>query len=62
MTNKKAYRAPQLVRVALNQQQAILSVCTVTAMTVQAGGGMNCRTQTNCKRATNTGDSAARPS
>ena len=62
MANKKAYRAPQLVRVELKHEQAILSVCAVTAMTVQAGGGMNCRPQNNCKRANNTGNSAARPS
>ena len=62
MPERKPYSAPQLVRVELNHEQAILSVCTVTAMTVQAGGGMNCRTQTNCKRASAAGDSGARPS
>ena len=62
MRAKKPYSAPQLVRVELNHEQAILSVCAVTAMTVQAGGGMNCRPQNNCKRANFPGNSAARPS
>ena len=62
MRAKKPYSAPQLVRVELNHEQAILSVCTVTAMTVQIGGGMNCRPQNGCKRANLAGDSAARPS
>jgi hypothetical protein len=48
--------------VELNHEQAILSVCTVTAMTVQAGSGMNCRTQNGCKKASAAGDSGARPS
>jgi hypothetical protein len=62
MPERKPYSAPQLVRVELNHEQAILSVCTVTAMTVMAGSGMNCRLQNLCKKATTAGDSAARPS
>ena len=63
MRAKRPYSAPQLVRVALNHEQAILAVCAVTAMTVLNGAsGMSCRPQNNCKRANFPGNSAARPS
>jgi len=62
MTTRKPYRPPQVVRVELNPDQAILSVCSVTAMTMKQGGGTSCRTPNNCKRGNGAGDSVARPS
>ncbi|MGH7180922.1 MAG: hypothetical protein ACREJN_02975 [Nitrospiraceae bacterium] len=59
---KKPYTAPQLFRVDLSPEQAILSACSLMAMTAQNGGGGNCRPQNGCKKAKAAGDSAARPS
>jgi hypothetical protein len=59
---KKPYITPQLFRVELNQEQAILSACSLAANTGQAGGGPNCRPQNRCKRANAVGDAAARAS
>ncbi|MFI5247783.1 MAG: hypothetical protein ACHQWV_04430 [Nitrospirales bacterium] len=61
-STKKPYITPQLFRVELNQEQAILSACSLASNSGQAGGGANCRPQNNCKRAGAAGDSAARPS
>jgi len=40
---KKPYTTPQLFRVELSQEQAILSACSLTAMSAQNGMGGNCR-------------------
>jgi hypothetical protein len=61
-STKKPYIPPQLFRVDLNPDQAILSACSLTAMTTQNGGGGNCRPQNQCKKAKAAGDSAARAS
>jgi hypothetical protein len=61
-STKKPYTTPQLFRVELSQEQAILSACSLTANTGQAGGGANCRPQNQCKRANGAGDSGARAS
>jgi hypothetical protein len=62
MTEKKSYRQPQLFRVELNQEQAILCACSLTASNPMAGGGdILCRAGA-CKRAAGVGDSAMRPS
>ena len=61
MPEKKSYSAPQLVRVELNHEQAILSVCSTTAMTVYAGTTTRCRSN-NCKKASLSGDNAGRRS
>ncbi len=63
MSNKKPYSTPQIYRVALTHEQAILSVCTTPSASNQAGGGAGCRPSNGCKRATaGTWDNAARPS
>jgi hypothetical protein len=61
---KKPYITPQLFRVELNQDQAILSACSLMANTGSNGGGANCRPPTNCKRANGAGgaDAGARAS
>jgi hypothetical protein len=62
MTKKKPYSQPQLFRVALNQEQAILSACSLTASNPMAGGGdVLCRAGA-CKKAAGVGDSGMRPS
>ena len=61
-STKKPYTTPQLFRVALNPEQAILSACSLAANTAQNGGGGNCRPQNSCKKANKAGDSGARPS
>jgi len=63
MTEKKRYSQPQLFRVELNQEQAILSACSLLAMNPMAGGtDLLCRSGA-CKRAGGmTGDSGQRPS
>jgi hypothetical protein len=64
MSDKKPYSPPELYRVELNQEQAILSACSLTATNPMAGGAdVTCRAG-GCKRA-NTGgssDSGMRPS
>ncbi len=59
---KKSYTAPQLFRVVLDQEQAILAACSLMATTVQNVGGNNCRPQIKCKKGNGAGDSAARAS
>lgn len=62
MDNKKPYSWPQLFRVELNQEQAILGLCSLTATNPMAGGGdVRCRPNL-CKKAAGMGDSAMRPS
>ena len=62
MTKKKPYSQPQLFRVELNQEQAILSACSLTTTSATNGGGTACRS--NCKNHSNSsgGDSGPRPS
>lgn len=59
---KNPYITPQLFRIELNQELAILSACSLAANTGQNGGGANCRPQNNCKRGNGSGDDAARAS
>jgi hypothetical protein len=63
-STKKPYVTPQLFRVELSQEQAILSACSLAANSGQAGGGAHCRPTNNCKRANSASgaDSAARAS
>lgn len=64
MTEKKSYSPPQLFRVELNQEQAILSACSLIANNPMAGGmDIRCRAGA-CKKASSAGvgDSAMRPS
>ncbi len=61
MTEKKPYNPPQLFRVELNQEQAILSACSLMATNPMAGGmDITCRSG-GCKRAGSAaGDSGQR--
>jgi hypothetical protein len=63
MLEKKPYSPPQLFRVELNQEQAILSACSLTASSPMAGGmDIRCR-PLSCKRAGGAlGDNGQRPS
>jgi hypothetical protein len=64
MTEKKRYTAPQLFRVELNQEQAILSACSLLASNAMAGGmDVFCRSG-SCKQAGGgaMADSGQRPS
>jgi hypothetical protein len=62
MPDKKPYTPPQVFRVDLNQEQAILSACSLTASNLMAGGAdITCRPGA-CKRAPRGGDSGMRPS
>ncbi len=50
MSEKKPYRAPELYRVELKQEQAILSACSLLSMNPMAGGlDLFCR-MGGCKR------------
>lgn len=63
MTERKPYSQPQLFRIELNQEQAILSACSLTTTSASQGGNGGCRPN-NCKRRNGLGgrDSGARPS
>ncbi len=63
MGHRKTYSSPQLFHVELNQEQAILSACSLTTTSASQGGNGGCRPN-NCKRRNGTGgrDSGARPS
>jgi hypothetical protein len=63
MENKKPYSTPQLFRVELNHEQAIISACSLTAVNVSGSGNARCRPG-GCKNvsAAGGGDSGARTS
>lgn len=63
MTEKKPYSQPQLFRIELNHEQAILSACSLTTTSASQSGNGGCRPN-NCKRHNGLGgrDSGARPS
>lgn len=54
MTEKKPYTAPAIFRVELNQEQAIVTACSLLATNAMNGGGSFCR-QGNCKNASTAG-------
>ena len=54
---KNLYVAPQIIRVELNHEQAILSVCSVSATTLSNGGNSSCRSG-SCKNHTGGGGDA----
>jgi len=64
MSDKKVYVSPQIFRVTLTHEQAILSTCTTPAVNAVAGTGPYCRTANGCKRGTNpsSANNSARPS
>jgi hypothetical protein len=52
MTERKPYSPPVLYEVPLDHEQAILTACSLTTMSVAAGVGMNgCRTSGRCESA-----------
>jgi hypothetical protein len=64
MTEKKSYSQPQLFRVELNQDQAILSSCSLTSANVSGAGNARCQAA-GCKKISASGgggDMAARAS
>lgn len=63
MAEKKPYSPPQLFRVELNQEQAILSACSLTAANASGSGNARCRPG-GCKNvsAAGGGDNGARAS
>lgn len=67
MSNKRPYTPPQVFRVELNHEQAILSTCSTTAANAMAGGGSASCRSTACKTDGNipdgmTRDAGPRPS
>lgn len=46
---KKPYEAPQIVRVQLNPEQAVLSACAVSASTLTSNLNVTCNLAKNCK-------------
>ena len=66
MDDKKPYSLPQLFRVELNQEQAILSACSLSTTSANQGGNGGCRPNSagGCKRRNmvNNTDSGIRPS
>lgn len=62
MTEKKPYIPPQLFRVELNHEQAILSACSLMATNPMSGGlDLFCRSG-GCKKDGRRGNSTQRPS
>ena len=52
MTEKKPYSPPQLYEVTLDQEQAILTACSLTTNSIAAGVGTNgCRVNGRCESA-----------
>ena len=52
MTEKKTFSTPVLYEVPLDHEQAILTACSLTTMSIAAGVGMNgCRTSGRCETA-----------
>lgn len=66
MDRKQPYSPPQLFRVELNQEQAILSACSLMTTSANQGGNGGCRPSgpNACKRRNGAGqrDSGARAS
>ena len=48
-TERLPYRAPQVTRVVLKREQAILSQCTLAWTTMQASALVTCRTRNGCR-------------
>lgn len=52
MTEKRTYSTPVLYEVPLDHEQAILTACSLTTMSVAAGIGVNgCRVSGRCESA-----------
>ena len=55
MDNKKTYSPPQLFRVELNQEQAILSACSLLTASGVSGVNNGCRSNGVCEGPPNNG-------
>ena len=63
MSEKKPYSTPQLFRVDLNHEQAILSACSLlTTALIDGAAGQSCRANCKSKMQAGGGDSSARAS
>jgi hypothetical protein len=64
MPEKKPYIPPQIFRVELNQEQAILATCSNTVASASNNGTRRCRTAApQCRRSgTTSGTSGSPPS
>jgi hypothetical protein len=69
MIEKKTYSAPQLFRIELNQEQAILSACSLATTSAAQGAASGCMPRSliilsGCKKSNITlgSDSGPRPS
>jgi hypothetical protein len=61
-SEKKPYQSPKIYQVELNQEQAILTTCSVGVTNVSTSANRGCIAGT-CKRGGNAGrDSASHPS
>ena len=61
MSDKKPYSAPQIFQVELNHEQAILSICSVAATTMDDTSNSTCKGR--CRKCMSSGgDSAIRTS
>jgi hypothetical protein len=52
---KKPYITPQLFRVELNQEQAIISACSLMTVSAAAGSNNGCRSSGVCEGPPNNG-------
>lgn len=48
MNDKKPYSTPQVFEVTLDQEQAILSSCSILTTSAAAGGTVGCRAPSGC--------------
>jgi hypothetical protein len=62
VTKKKPYTAPQISRVELNHEQAILTTCSITYANTSSGGFSNTCRAGGCKTKGLFGDNAGRAS
>jgi hypothetical protein len=62
MSDRKPYIPPQVFRVELNHEQAILSACSLTAANAMAGGANAACRVAQCKMGAVGGDAGPRAS
>lgn len=62
MNVKRAYTRPEIFRVELKPDQAVLSACSLTTTSVVNGGNQWCRSNCKSHGIMSQSDSGARPS
>ncbi len=62
MANKKTYVRPELYRVELRPDQAVLSACSLTTASAVNGANQWCRSNCKSHGSMSQSDSGARPS